>query len=327
MNTVSRKYIFSFIIPLYNAEEYISKCIDSIISSDLQKDEYEIIIVDDGSKDKGADIVCSYCKSYPFVQYIKQANQGSSVARNAGIEKATGDYIWFIDSDDYLDSSLLGRIKNDIIENNFPDIFAIQLKLIDGKTTRIECSQQKIKHNVILKGRDAILSGYQPSSACALICKRDFIKKHQLKFYVGISHQDVEFSMRAVALAKNIYFSDYQAYIYIKHSGSVSKPKTVEKQYFYIIGDMYVALSHQKFIETLEDKELQDYILRWSNNILFNLILSIKRSNNPLIDKNFRKKVLTDMKSHGIFPLQGPFTSWKIWLLSKLLNLHYIKLT
>ena len=222
---------------------------------------------------------------------------------------------------------MIGKVKYDIIKNNYPNIFAIQLKLIDGKTTRIECSQQKIKHNVILKGRDAILSGYQPSSACALICKRDFIKKHQLKFYVGISHQDVEFSMRAVALAKNIYFSDYQVYIYIKHSGSVSKPKTVEKQYFYTIGDMYVALSHQKFIETFEDKELQDYILRWSNNILFNLILSIKRSNNPLIDKNFRKKVLTDMKSHGIFPLQGPFTSWKIWLLSKLLNLHYIKLT
>ena len=130
--------------------------------------------------------------------------------------------------------------------------------------------------------------------------------------------------MRAVALARNIYFSDYQAYIYIKHSGSVSKAKTVEKQYFYTIGDMYVALSHQKFIETLEDKELQDYILRWSNNILFNLVLSIKRSNNPLIDKNFRKKVLIDMKNHSVFPLKGPFTSWKIWLLSKLLNLCYI---
>lgn len=316
----------SFVIPVYNAELYLNKCIKSIYNSEWPDTELEIIMIDDGSTDNSVEVAKQICQQYKNTMLLEQENQGSSVARNAGIEKATGDYIWFIDSDDYLDSSLLGRIKNDIIENNFPDIFAIQLKLIDGKTTRIECSQQKIKHNVILKGRDAILSGYQPSSACALICKRDFIKKHQLKFYVGISHQDVEFSMRAVALAKNIYFSDYQAYIYIKHSGSVSKPKTVEKQYFYTIGDMYVALSHQKFIETLEDKELQDYILRWSNNILFNLILSIKRSNNPLIDKNFRKKVLTDMKSHGVFPLQGPFTSWRIWILSKLLILRYIKL-
>lgn len=314
----------SFVIPVYNAELYLNKCIKSIYNSELPDKELEIIMIDDGSTDNSVEVAKQICQQYKNTILLEQENQGSSVARNAGIEKATGDYIWFIDSDDYLDSSLLGRIKNDIIENNFPDIFAIQLKLIDGKTTRIECSQQKIKHNVILKGRDAILNGYQPSSVCAIICKKDFIKKHQLRFYVGISHQDVEFSMRAVALAKNIYFSDYQAYIYIKHSGSVSKPKTVEKQYFYTIGDMYVALSHQKFIETLEDKELQDYILRWSNNILFNLVLSIKRSKNPLIDKNFRKKVLNDMRNHGVFPLQGPFTSWKIWGLSKLLNLRYI---
>lgn len=313
----------SFVIPVYNAELYLNKCIKSIYNSELPDTELEIIMIDDGSTDNSVEVAKQICQQYKNTMLLEQENQGSSVARNAGIEKATGDYIWFIDSDDYLDSSLLGRIKNDIIENNFSDIFAIQLKLIDGKTTCIECSQQKVKHNVILKGRNAILSGYQPSSACALICKRDFIKKHQLRFYVGISHQDVEFSMRAVALAKNIYFSDYQAYIYIKHSGSVSKPKTVEKQYFYTIGDMYVALSHQKFIETLEDKELQDYILRWSNNILFNLVLSIKCSNNPLIDKNFRKKVLTDMKSHGVFPLQGPFVSWKVLLFSKLLNIYY----
>lgn len=313
----------SFVIPVYNAELYLNKCIKSIYNSELPDTELEIIMIDDGSTDNSVEVAKQICQQYKNTMLLELENQGSSVARNAGIEKATGDYIWFIDSDDYLDSSLLGRIKNDIIENNFPDIFAIQLKLIDGKTTCIECSQQKVKHNVILKGRNAILSGYQPSSACALICKRDFIKKHQLRFYVGISHQDVEFSMRAVALAKNIYFSDYQAYIYIKHSGSVSKPKTVEKQYFYTIGDMYVALSHQKFIETLEDKELQDYILRWSNNILFNLVLSIKCSNNPLIDKNFRKKVLTDMKSHGVFPLQGPFVSWKVLLFSKLLNIYY----
>ena len=313
----------SFVIPVYNAELYLNKCIKSIYNSELPDTELEIIMIDDGSTDNSVEVAKQICQQYKNTMLLEQENQGSSVARNAGIEKATGDYIWFIDSDNYLDSSLLGRIKNDIIENNFPDIFAIQLKLIDGKKTCIECSQQKVKHNVILKGRNAILSGYQPSSACALICKRDFIKKHQLRFYVGISHQDVEFSMRAVALAKNIYFSDYQAYIYIKHSGSVSKPKTVEKQYFYTIGDMYVALSHQKFIETLEDKELQDYILRWSNNILFNLVLSIKCSNNPLIDKNFRKKVLTDMKSHGVFPLQGPFVSWKVLLFSKLLNIYY----
>jgi hypothetical protein len=84
---------------------------------------------------------------------------------------------------------------------------------------------------------------------------------------------------------------------------------------------MYVALSLQKFAKTLDDLELQNHILRWSNNILLNLALSVKRSNNPLMDKNFKKKVFIDMNKHGAFPLKGPFTSWKIWLLSKLVNL------
>ena len=127
--------------------------------------------------------------------------------------------------------------------------------------------------------------------------------------------------MRAVALAQSVYFSDYLAYIYKMHTGSVSKSRTMERQYFYIIGDMYVALSLQKFAKTLDDLELQNHILRWSNNILLNLALSVKRSNNPLMDKNFKKKVFIDMNKHGAFPLKGPFTSWKIWLLSKLVNL------
>lgn len=313
----------SFIIPIYNTELYLNKCIESIYNSVLLDTEFELIMIDDGSTDNSAKVAKEICQQHKNAILIEQKNQGLSVARNVGMENANGDYLWFIDSDDYLDSALIDKVKYDIIKNNYPDIFAIQLKLIDGEVTRIECAQQKVKHNTILKGRDAVLSGYLPSSACAIICQRNFINQHQLKFYVGISHEDVEFSMRAMALANTAYFSDYQVYFYIKHTGSISRPISVERLFFHTIGDMYVALSHQKFIETLEDKELQDYILRWSNNILFNLVLSIKRSNNPLIDKNFRKKVLTDMKSHGVFPLQGPFVSWKVLLFSKLLNIYY----
>lgn len=317
----------SFIIPIYNSELYLHKCIESIYNSSLSENDIEVFLVDDSSTDDSVKVAKKLSLQYKNITVIEQNNQnnyGASVARNIGQEKAKGDYIWFIDSDDYLDSALVGKIKEDIIKNNYPDIFAIQLKLIDGKIMRIECSQPNVKHNVILKGRDAILSGYQPSSVCAIICKRNLLDNNNLKFYEGISHEDVEFSMRAVALAQSVYFSDYQAYIYKMHTGSVSKSRTVERQYFYIIGDMYVALSLQKFAKTLDDIELQNHILKWSNNILLNLSLSVKRSNNPLMDNNFKKKVFNDMKKHGVFPLKGPFTSWKIWLLSKLVNLSCI---
>jgi hypothetical protein len=154
-----------------------------------------------------------------------------------------------------------------------------------------------------------------------LICRREWLKNNNLKFYPGISHQDVEFTMRAVSLADNVYFSEYTPYLYIKHSGSVSRAQNAEKLYFYMIGDMYVSLSYKKFAEDLSDASLKSYILKWSNSILVNLLLSLKRAQNPLIDKSFKEKMIKDMESHKAYPVEGSFFSWKMYLLSKLLNI------
>jgi hypothetical protein len=88
-----------------------------------------------------------------------------------------------VDSDDYLDSSQLKGIYNDINVHQELDIYAIQLQIIDGETIRKECSQPSLEHNTIMKGRDAVLRGYQPSSACALICRLEWLKNNNLKFY------------------------------------------------------------------------------------------------------------------------------------------------
>jgi glycosyltransferase involved in cell wall biosynthesis len=317
----------SFIIPVYNAAEYLNKCVDSIFQSDLEDGQYEIILVDDGSTDNSVAVAQQICAAYSQVSWYTQKNQGSSVARNAGIGHAAGDYVWFVDSDDYLDSSQLKGIYNDINVHQGLDLYAIQLQIIDGETIRKECSQPSLKHNAILKGRDAVLRGYQPSSACALICRLEWLKNNTLKFYPGISHQDVEFTMRAMALAKTVYFSKYTPYLYFKHSGSVSRAQNAEKLYFYMIGDMYVALSYKKFAESLSDSVLKSYIAKWSNSILVNLLLSLKRASNPLIDRNFKERVISDLKVHRAYPVRGPFFSGKIYLLSKLLNIKYFILS
>jgi glycosyltransferase involved in cell wall biosynthesis len=278
----------SFVIPVYNAAEYLNKCVDSIFQSELEDGQYEIILVDDGSTDDSAEVAEKICKLHNCVSLYIQKNQGSSVARNNGIEHVTGDYIWFVDSDDYLDSSQLKKIYDDIDNHQTLDIYAIQLKIIDDNVTKLECVQPSVKHNSILEGRDAVLSGYQPSSVCALICSLPLIKENKLSFYVGISHQDVEFTMRAMSLARSVYFSDYCPYIYVKHSGSVSRAQNAERLYFYMIGDLYVSLSYKKFANSLKDEELKNYIVKWSNSIILNLLLyTLKRNNNPIINQAF----------------------------------------
>ena len=106
---------FSIIIPVYNVEAYISKCLDSIKNQSY--DNYEVIIVNDGTKDNSVNVIDKYLSDNRFKLYNKE-NGGLSSARNYGIKYVTGDYILFIDSDDYIERDLLNNFNN-ILKNNF----------------------------------------------------------------------------------------------------------------------------------------------------------------------------------------------------------------
>ena len=97
----------SFVVPMYNVAAYIKRCLDSLLNHDIDKSEYEIIIVDDGSTDNSAEIVFSYQKSFDNIHYYYQKNQGLSTTRNNGINRATGEYVWFVDSDDFIRPNIL----------------------------------------------------------------------------------------------------------------------------------------------------------------------------------------------------------------------------
>ena len=103
----------SIIIPVYNTSRYLRKCLDSIVCQNIDNNLYEVIVVNDGSPDEAQDIIDEYINKYPHLLAIKQQNQGLSVARNNGLKAATGLYVWFVDSDDWLfDGSLLLLLKN-----------------------------------------------------------------------------------------------------------------------------------------------------------------------------------------------------------------------
>ncbi len=100
----------SFVIPLYNAERFITVALDSIYQNSLDKDEYEVVVIDDGSKDDGAEVVKDYARKHHNLRLIQQPNRGASAARNMGIEAAQGDYIWFVDADDRINPKILDTI-------------------------------------------------------------------------------------------------------------------------------------------------------------------------------------------------------------------------
>lgn len=93
----------SFIIPIYNCETYIKECLGIIFQSKLSVDDFEVILVDDGSTDTSAEICRAYTEKYPNIQYFAQRNQGPATARNLGLGQVKGDYVWFVDSELMLD--------------------------------------------------------------------------------------------------------------------------------------------------------------------------------------------------------------------------------
>ena len=93
----------SFIIPLYNAERFISDALNSIYNISLDERDFEVVVIDDGSKDDGAEVVKTYARTHRNLRLIQQPNSGASAARNMGIEAAQGEYIWFVDADDRIE--------------------------------------------------------------------------------------------------------------------------------------------------------------------------------------------------------------------------------
>lgn len=125
----------SFVIPLYNCELYIAGCLESILSCQLPLKEYEIIVIDDGSRDNGANIVKSYQIHHDNVIIFLQENKGASSARNVGIKKAQGEYIWFVDADDRIDVQVLDVIYDRYKDDKTIELFCFNHTSVNNEST------------------------------------------------------------------------------------------------------------------------------------------------------------------------------------------------
>src|SRR5574344_1711516 len=122
--------ILSIIIPAYNAEQYLEKCVESCENQNITNDLYELIIVNDGSKDDTLIKAKKLAEKYENIKVFTQENQGTASARNYGMTKAIGQYFWFIDADDYLEKDTFLDIFTGIENNRYPDIYVVKLRLV-----------------------------------------------------------------------------------------------------------------------------------------------------------------------------------------------------
>ena len=211
---------FSIIIPVYNVEKYLEKCLDSIKNQTYK--DYEVIIVNDGTKDNSMDIA----KKYDF-KIINQKNQGLSAARNTGVKNATGAYLLFVDSDDYLEKDLLKEL-NKSLKNN-PDLVRFQIKEIyeDGK--EINYPEEEFQNKSGVEAFSIISKYHFVENAWAYLYKKTFYEKNKFKFKEGTIHEDFGIVPLIIMKANKVNSINYLGYNYLQRSGSIMSQKNYEK--------------------------------------------------------------------------------------------------
>lgn len=205
----------SVIIPVYNVEKYLRKCLDSVMHQTLQN--FEVIIVNDGSTDSSLEIIDEYSKKYPNkVRAFNKKNGGLSSARNFALEKSRGEYITFLDSDDYLDEDYLERLFTEAKLNNSDMVCSGQKKVTeDGKVLAV------LSYPMI-KGKKCVLRRLNISGK---IYKREYIEKHQMKFALGKTYEDDPFNLTMLFLAQNFRIINYEGYNQLVREGSITSKK------------------------------------------------------------------------------------------------------
>ena len=212
---------FSFIIPAYNALSTIEKCLKSVISQTYQN--WEAIVVDDGSKDDTYSRAFEFSKMDKRIRVYKKENEGPGLTRNFAIKQVVGDYIVFLDSDDYIDNDYLQSVS-DCIEEKNADVVILDnyYETAAGKLIRIE----KLSQFSSLSQRQLIgvqMTGKMPWGGCRKVIKHTIIKDNMIEYTEDKVGEEALFSFKVFLFASNIVFLGKPVYHYVDYPQSQSK--------------------------------------------------------------------------------------------------------
>lgn len=208
----------SIIVPVYNVEKYIRPCFESIFRQGLKDEDFEIIIVNDGTKDKSMEIITSIISQHKNITVINQENQGLSVARNNGIANAKGKYILMPDSDDLLIENSLKPLLRIALESQADLIVADFMSMTDDEIEHTNASplQQKIFDYKEKTGEELFLQDLNPNQCYVwrTLFRREFLLENNLTFVPGIYIQDVPFTHECFMKAQKCIRTSWQLNIY-----------------------------------------------------------------------------------------------------------------
>lgn len=319
---MNREKLISVIVPVYNVEEYLARCVDSILAQTYEN--LEVILVDDGAKDASGVICDAYAAKDSRVKVIHKENGGLSSARNAGLEAATGEYIAFVDSDDWIE----------------PDAYAHLLKVMEKYGVRLVCGgrydvngktgEKKIglcpqKEEAIsaeeLVGRIFLWQGCD-SSACDKLYHRSILEN--FRYPEGKVCEDVPVTYKIVLQAEKVALSNQPFYNYYHRSGSISMASAITEKTFHF--SQHTEVIYPYIREHHPAIENQARYLRVRS--LSHILLLLEQSEAEVRQEFFREysHARKELKKHTVFFLKSPYFRKKEKVTNLLLNLGLYRL-
>ena len=244
----------SIIVPVYNVEKYLTKCLDSLVNQTLK--DIEIIVVNDGTKDNSQKVIDEYAKEYKNIRPFIKENGGLSDARNYGIAKAKGEYIAFLDSDDYVDITMYEKMYNKAKQENFDMVVCDLNYIYPNKTVKAYSNLKKDTKNI----KECMIKIYP--AAWNKIFKRSLFDS-AIEFKRNIWFEDVEFIYRMLPKVKNIGVIHEHFYQYVQREGSITN--TINHKIYDYIDNWNGIIEYYKNNKIYEEykKELEYSYVRY----------------------------------------------------------------
>lgn len=277
----------SVIVPFYNVEEYIEKCLETLVSQTLE--DIEIILVNDGSKDKSIEILNKFLKMYPDkLVYLEKENGGLSDARNYAINYAKGEYIAFLDSDDYVEKDMYEKMyelakkeNSDMVECNFYWEYPNKIKEDIGIT---------------YNGKNEMLEKIRVVAWNKLI-KREILISSKVQFPKGYRYEDVEFTYKLIPYIETVSFLKKPCVHYIQRQGSISNSQNERTKEIFDVLEHVIEYYKEKGIYEKYEKELEYVYIRYA---FCSSLLRIVKIENASLQKELLN--LTWEKVNTTFP-------------------------
>ena len=290
----------SVIVPIYNAEKYIARCLDSILMQ--AKENLELILIDDGSTDRSEEIIKTYLGKYKSsIKYIKKSNDGVANTRNVGLEKATGDYIIFVDSDDYIDKNLFKNLELYMEQN----IDIIKYKAIIETEEEETIGQLEGPIFDVTTGEEAFSKlcfvDEMVDALWVYAYKRELITKNKLKFVKDADHEDFGLIPLLILKANTFISTNIQGYHYVQSKNSVTRndnySKTVKKVFDTLI--QYDNMVKQIESYKISEKAQEDVKIFYTNSIILRVNHLQKKERKKFIKEIRKRKMTQNIKARN----------------------------